>query len=156
MSFERFIQLWSYEGNTDPVQEDDFFELEANLGWKFPADYRDAVLKYGLPQMTIELLHSIVEEDLDLREVSEFIHPREILKDTLSWREAGLPDHFIAFAFDSSGSLFCFDLRKTGEPGREVFYYDHDFNIIEADADSFNDWIARFCEVTPHPDWREE
>ncbi|WP_210215134.1 SMI1/KNR4 family protein, partial [Mesorhizobium sp. M4B.F.Ca.ET.089.01.1.1] len=76
---------------------------EQQLGVRFPEDYRQAVLDVGLPRPTIALLNAIVVRGLDLHDLSNFYSPKEIVEETLGWREIGMPDRLIAIASDGSG-----------------------------------------------------
>src|SRR5215217_2049921 len=109
MSLSRFITLWTHPDYApDPVSEDELKKAEGLLQTRLPPDYRIAVLEFGLPRPTIELLDAIVERELDLRDVSEFLGPAEIVSVTVDWRDLGLPEELVAFATDCMGNLFCF------------------------------------------------
>lgn len=87
--------------------------------------YRNTVLQFGLPRPTAELLDVIVHRELDLRDVSDFLGPSEIVSVTEDWRDVGLPEEFVAFATDCAGNLFCFpaEAEAGGEP--PVFFFNH-------------------------------
>ena len=99
MSLELFIDKWTI-GDHPPtkVQHADLDAVEARLDFVFPQDYRAAILAHGLPWMTIALLHSIVETEADISDVSDFFEPDLIVEQTQAWREGGLPGHLVAFA----------------------------------------------------------
>ena len=151
MSFSRFIALWTHPDYTpDPVPEDDLSNAEGRLQTRLPTDYRKAVLQFGLPRPTIELLGAIVDRELDLRDLSEFLTPAEIVSVTEDWRDLGLPEKLFAFATDCMGNLFCFPTEAADRGEVPVFFFDHDERTVEVIAPSFTRWIEEFCGVAPH------
>lgn len=155
MELERFIQRWTFPAYPpEGVLPSDLDAAEHQLGVHFPLEYRDAILQAGLPRPTIALLNSIVDQDLDLRDVSEFFSPSEILATTFGAREAGMPPQLIAFASDCAGNMFCFDadkLRSADVDQNAIWFFDHDFCVVEPEAPGFAVWINRFCQVEPSP-----
>lgn len=151
MSFSRFIALWTHPDSTpDPVSEDDLSEAEGRLRTRVPTDYRNAVLQFGLPRPTIELFDAIVDRKLDLRDLSDFLNPAEIVSVTEDWRDLGLPEELFAFATDCMGNLFCFPTEAVSGGEVPVFFFDHDERTVEVIAPSFTRWIEEFCGVAPH------
>src|SRR5687767_10607348 len=119
MSLSRFIALWTHPDYApDPVSEDQLENAEGRLQTRLPTDYRNAVLQLGLPRPTIELLDVIVDRELALRDVSDFLNPAEIVSVTEDWRDLGLPEELVAFATDCMGNLFC--LPTEADLGGEV------------------------------------
>lgn len=120
------------------------------LNMRVPPDYRAAVLQMGLPRPTVALLDAIVERELDLRDVSEFLSPAELVSVTEDWRDLGLPNELFAFAADCMGNLFCFPTTAdAGEPV-PVFFFDHDKRTANIAAPSFTRWVEEFCGVAPY------
>jgi hypothetical protein len=151
MSLERFIALWTHpESASDTVSAGELDRAEERLRTHFPADYRNAVLQFGLPRPTIELLNAIVDRQLDVRDVSDFLSPAEIVTVTEDWRDLGLPEELVAFAADCVGNLYCFPTQDEPREASPVFFFDHDNRAIEVVAPSFTRWIADFCGVAPH------
>lgn len=101
MSLNRFITLWTHPDYApDPVSEGDLKKAEAGLQTRLPTDYRNAILQIGLPRPTIDLLNAIVDRELDLIDVSDFLSPGELASLTEDWRDLGLPEKLVAFATD--------------------------------------------------------
>ncbi|WP_186456927.1 SMI1/KNR4 family protein [Sphingomonas suaedae] len=148
---DRFIALWTHPDYApDPVSEGELERAEDRLNTRLPTDYRTAVLQAGLPRPNIELLDAIVDRELDLRDVSEFLSPAELVSVTQDWRALGLPNDFIAFATDCMGNLFCFPIAaEAGEPA-PVIFFNHDDGTVDVIAPSFALWIEEFCGVAPH------
>ncbi len=153
MGLERFVETWtSSHYPPEKILLSDMQTLERTMGVHLPPDYRGSVLRTGLPRPTIALLNSIVDQDLSLRDVSDFYCPLEMLEQTSGWREAGMPSHLIAFATDSAGNMFCFDAEKLRDGNADrnsVWFFDHDLGTVDHVAPSFDDWIMQFCEVLP-------
>jgi hypothetical protein len=151
MSFSRFISLWTSPNSApDLVAEDELARTEECLRTRFPADYRNAVLEFGLPRPTIALLDAIVDRQLGLRDVSDFLRPAEIVTATEDWRELGLPEELVAFATDCMGNLFCFTTRPDASDKLPVVFFDHDDHTADVIAPTFDRWIDEFCDIAPH------
>lgn len=151
MSMSRFISLWTHpESTPDPVGEDELDAVEARLRTRLPADYREAMIQSGLPRLTIDLLGTIVDRQLDVRDVNDFLPPAEIVTLTEAWRELGLPEELVAFATDCVGNLYCFPTGETEGRSQPVFFFDHENREVEAVAPSFAAWIDEFCGLSPH------
>lgn len=151
MSLSRFIALWTHPDYApDPVSGAEFEHAEVRLQMRLPTHYRNAVLQLGLPRPTVELLDAIVERELDLRGVSEFLNPADIVSVTESWRDLGLPEELVAFATDCMGNLFCFPTKADDSGEMPVFFFDHDERTVDVIAPSFTRWIEEFCGVASH------
>lgn len=150
MNFNRFVELWTHpKFPPDRVSEDELRRAEAHLQASLPDDYRSAVLQIGLPRPTIELLDFIAEQELDLRDVSDFLGPAEMISVTQEWRELGLPDNLVAFATDCMGNLFCFPTNTEAGGSVPVYFFDHDFETVDLIAPTFTHWVNEFCELRP-------
>lgn len=156
MSLVHFTEKWtSGHYPPDPVSEADLLSVEQRLSVRLPEEYRQAVLKVGLPRPTIALLDAIVERELDLHGLGDFYSPAEIVEETLGWRELGMPENLVAFASDGGGNQFCFDadlLRNDAAEGQPIWFFDHDFGTVDEISPSFGAWINAFCDVEP---WSE-
>jgi hypothetical protein len=146
MSLERFIALWMIpDYPPKPVSDEGLRTVEARFGFAFPADYREAVLGFGLVAPTIALLDAIVDGKIDMADLSQLLDPAQMIASTEAWRDMGLPGEMVAFGSDCMGNLFCFS-ADPGETGR-VFFFDHDFGSIGPVAPSFTRWIEAFCAL---------
>ena len=155
MSLARFAEKWgSGTYPPEPVSEADLQTAEHRFAVRLPDGYRRALLQTGLPRPTIALLDAIVDGELDLHSLGSFYTPSEIVDETLTWRELGMPEHLIAIASDGCGNTFCFDgnrLRNSSGEGQAIWFFDHDFRTARDIAPSFEAWIAAYCEVEPSP-----
>lgn len=144
----RFIALWTHPDYPPArLTSDDLEDVERRLQTSLPTDYNTAMLEYGLPRPTIELLDTICDRQLDLRDVSDFLGPDEMVKVTCEWRDLGLPVELFAFATDCMGNLFCFASDPNGGGVRPVLFWNHDSKEVETVAPSFSSWIKDFCRV---------
>lgn len=153
MELARFNRIWaSTDYPPTPVTEEELASVEQRFGVCLPADYREAVLSVGLPWPKIALLDAIVERELDVHSLNELYSPLEIIEYTIDWRKIGMPEQLVAFASDDSGNKFCFDadrLKEGGADGRTIWFFDHDFGTVDQIAESFDAWIAAFCDIEP-------
>lgn len=124
-------------------------KIEAELKFVFPPRYREAMTSYGSSGVSIALLSAIVDLNLNLRDVSEITRPLKIQSEMKGWQNAGMPQHLVPFASDCSGNLFCFSRNDKPDLAGEVpvHFFDHDFDEVELEADSFEDWIKGFLEI---------
>lgn len=132
------------------MTEGELERVESRLATRLPADYRSAVLQFGLPSPTIELLDAVTDRQIALSCVSDFLDPAEMVAATEDWRALGLPEELVAFATDCMGNLFCFPAAAEAAGEASVFFFDHDERSVEEVAPSFTRWINDFCEVAPH------
>ena len=146
-----FIAKWTHpDYPPDTVSVEQLQQVEREFGFHYPADYRNAVLRFGLPRPTLALLNAIVERDISLHCVSDFFSPGEAIEQTVGWREIGLSDGLVAFASDESGNLFCFDTAELSSEDMDrsaVWFYDHDFNEAEVVSYSFTAWIEAYSKI---------
>ncbi len=136
----------------EAVMEKDIVSAEEQIGTSFPAPYRSAIINHGLPHFTIALLGKIVELELDIADVSEFLNPSDIIETTFSWHELGLPIELVAFAADCSGNLFCFsksnNVLKSDE--RPILFFDHEFGTTATISASFPEWLNAYCKLAAY------
>lgn len=151
MSLGRFIALWTHaDYPPDIVSADALERAEQDLQFRFPADYRSAVLQSGLPRPTIDLLDTIVDRNLDLPDVSDFLSPSDVIAVTRDWRPLGLPANLVAFATDCMGNLFCFAADTGAGEASPIFLFDHDEKSVDLIAHSFTGWIEGYCAIAAH------
>ena len=144
--FEKFIARWTHPNYPPrPVQVLEFAEVETKFG-PLPEAYKKAISKYGAPAPTASLLDMIVDDQLDMSDVSEFHTPSEMISATTDWRALGLPSNLVAFACDGSGNFFCF--KPEDQPGSDaVWFFDHDLIEVYEVAPSFREWMRQFCDL---------
>jgi cell wall assembly regulator SMI1 len=151
MSLSRFVTVWTHpDYPPDRVTAEELQGAERRLRTRLPTDYRESVLKFGLPRPNIDLLDTIVDRRLDLRGVSDFFSPVEMVTVTDEWRDLGLSEELVAFATDSTGNLFCFAVGSTANREAPVLFFDHDSRVVEVIAPSFSQWIDEFCALAAH------
>lgn len=153
MRLERFNEIWA-SSSYPPAQvtEADLRAVERRFDVRLPAEYREAVLRVGLPRPAVALMDVIVERELDMHAVGDFYSPAEIIEETIGWRQIGMPEALVAFASDGCGNMFCFDAHRLNggtADAHAVLFYDHDFDTVDQVAPSFDAWIEAFCRLEP-------
>jgi hypothetical protein len=152
MSLILFIAKWAHPDNPPKrVAGEQLAAAERHFQCKLPPAYITEVLQHGLPNPTIRLLDSIVEQSLNHRDVSSFFTPSEIIEETTTWHPLGLPENLIAVASDCSGNLFCFRMGNGGVAEPAIWFFDHDFGTVSPESPSFEAWIEAFCRIEPTP-----
>ncbi|MDC7683781.1 SMI1/KNR4 family protein [Asticcacaulis sp. BYS171W] len=152
ISMARFITLWGEDDYPpEKVTAKALTLAEADLSFQFPDDYRQAVLAYGLPRTSFDLMNSAAEQDINDRNyvqaINDFYTPKTIVEETLDWREIGLPADLVAIGSDPCGNLFCFPMAGSAHPTGSIQLWDHDFDDVTHVADSFEDWLDAMCRI---------
>jgi cell wall assembly regulator SMI1 len=145
-----FVNLWC-KGHYKPrkISRNKIEMVEAELSFKFPPSYREAMISHGSTDVMISLLDTIVDQNLNLRDVSEIFQPTKIYDTMVGWQDAGMPKHLIPIAKDCAGNLFCFSAQDTPDSSQEIpiHFFDHDFDEVELEADSFEEWVKAYLEL---------
>lgn len=145
---DEFATQWNKNETLVSANFHDIQELESTLGIKLPNCYVYLITKYG-DIYTPDLLDAIVEKELELNDVQNFLLPDQILKDTKAYEAVGIPTGYLAFASDCTGNMFCFKIddckNQLNEP--PIWFFDHDFAEIEQTANNFNEWLGNYVVV---------
>jgi hypothetical protein len=129
------------------VNQSELNAAEIALGVHFPEDYKAEILSVGLPHPTLALLSAIVDQEIDLYDLSELSAPNAIVDETTVWRKIGLPKNFIVIGNDSMGNKFCFDganLQDDTVASAAVYFWDQETGTVDLVAASFPDWIGDY------------
>ncbi|MEM9879789.1 MAG: SMI1/KNR4 family protein [Pseudomonadota bacterium] len=148
MALRKFADKWCDPSSLPQVViEDELNSIEKDFAIALPRDYRDQVLAVGLPSPTLALLSAIVDNEVDMNDLSRLNAPAEIKQETLDWRDAGLPANLLVIGADCSGNKFCFDLgdlTPASDQEAAVYLWDHDFLETRRIAPSFSAWMNGF------------
>lgn len=147
MELLQFAKKWGDQDiQPKPVKASELEHVERVFGVALPSDYVDQVTAVGLPWPP-HLLSATADEQVELHDLSELCTPNEIVSETQSWRQIGLPKNLLVIGIDCMGNKFCFDMKEL-EGERQtvaaVYFWDHDFDETEKVANSFSDWIAQY------------
>jgi hypothetical protein len=151
--FQIFQSKWgdTYHGTTI-ISLDQIKKAEAELNFHFPQIYFDCITKIGIFDTAMDLLDQIVDQKLHIHDLAEMAHPKDIPEDMQGWQEAGMPEGLIPFAKDCMGNAFCFAQEEAGGQRKNdlsVYFFDHDLDEVELEANSFVAWIESFNAVVP-------
>lgn len=145
---DKFVALWNKNEALVSATSHDIQKLESTLGIRLPNCYVYLITKYG-DLYAPNLLDAIVEKELELNDIQNFLLPNQILEDTKAYEIAGMPEGYLAFASDCMGNMFCFKIdeckRQLNEPS--IWFFDHDFVEIESIANNFNEWLGNYVVV---------
>jgi cell wall assembly regulator SMI1 len=147
--YQRFIDTWTYpDYRPGPTLLAALDAVEQQLATVLPRSLRDFLAAYG-PVSAPGLLGAVVEQDLEIEDLSEFLGPDDMVELTQGWRGQGLAAHLVAFATDSSGNLFCFEEASERADDAQVWFFDHDFQTNESLGLTFAQWLDRYADLTP-------
>ena len=128
--------------------QSDIEKLEKEFEIHLPNDYKIFLITIG-SIWTPDILHLIVDKELEMDEVSQFWNTKEIIDDKKNWWTSKVSTDIIPFASDSGGNIFAFltnDLKQQKETAA-IYFYDHDFDTVDKIAESFKDWIDDFNKL---------
>ena len=113
-----------------------------------PIDYKTFLLNFG-NIWTPDILNLVVDNELDIYDVSQFWAIDKIIYDKQSEWSSHVSPEIIPFASDSSGNIFAFlrhDLQFPTETA-DIYFYDHDFDMLEKISNSFKHWIDEYNKI---------
>ncbi len=142
--YRKFAERFHGGKRLRPATDDQISEAETALGVLWPESYRQFSLTCGAIY-TPSLVELIVELNLEFADVQDFLTPKQTVTETRR-SLAEPPGTGIVFANDCSGNLFTFrelssNCRVEDSP---VWFFDHENNSFNKEADSFDEWISRF------------
>jgi hypothetical protein len=149
--FRDFVEKWTHpDYRPMPETESSLARLERQFALKLPIAYRHYMLRFGSGGTTKSLLHSIAERALEVNDVSEIHSVEKVIELTKAWRDQGLPIDYVAIASDCAGNEFCLqvsDCQTEGQQDAAIWFFDHDFQTVEKEADSFVHWLRALTMV---------
>ncbi|HZF28241.1 MAG TPA: SMI1/KNR4 family protein [Gammaproteobacteria bacterium] len=149
--YRAFVEKWTHpQYRPVPATPDALDAVEREFKIALPAAYREYMTNFGAGGPTSDLLHSIVEADLDTHDLGQIYSPDGIGKMTTGWRRNGMPEELVAVAGDGMGNQFCFHIGECGDMRKDdarVWFFDHDVLQAEDTANGFEEWIREFYEV---------
>lgn len=149
--FARRFARDGLNGPATPCAPSDLDRIEAELDCSLPLAYRYFLTSFG-PLFVPPVWDAIVELELNVHPLREFLNPTEVVQATRSYWAAGMPNDLIGIAGDFMGNLFGFiRVAKTNilPDDLPVVLFDHDYVCVTPVADSFDDWIAWFVSHLP-------
>jgi hypothetical protein len=141
--FGEFSKKYGCELPGRVVSPESLAVSETKLKYEFPVSYREYVLEHGATYCP-DLLSLIVERELELPDIQEFILVAELPSaNAISW-SGGMPAEYVAFASDCMGNIFCFNRLGADD----IYYFDHDLCEIESLELSFPKLLTLYIEVS--------
>jgi len=149
--FEDFVSKWvsTYHGNPVPESEESLTQLENIFNCILPKSYIDFITTVG-SVWTPDILDSVVDQESDLNSLQDIYSVEEAIDATNSWQGAGMAKNLFAFANDSMGNKFCFDIKQCVSPrctDLPVYFFDHDFDTTEEVASSFMEFLESYVAL---------
>jgi hypothetical protein len=147
-TIDEFVKNWNQNDSLQTATLEEIEKVENQLNLKLPNSYKYLVTHFG-DLYTPDTLETIVDNDLEINDVQDFDLPIQALERTQSWKKAGLPTGYYAFASDSMGNMFCFKYDECNNENSEphIWFFDHDFIEIEEEAENLLSWLKRFNEI---------
>jgi len=148
--FKTFIEKWAIGDQRQPLTTAEVTTLEKGLGASLPLSYRQFLMTVGPVSMSLALLDSIVDQQLDIAGVQDFYDPAQVLWETRAWQPLGLPEDLFAIASDGAGNKFCLPIPETAKGAADdasVWFFDHEEPEAYDTEVPFTEWIAMFANI---------
>lgn len=118
-------------GNLDIPSASDWAKLEKSFGCQFPTEFRffiELMSEYSFPGDILNVSNG----NTNGNDTIEFTHEYEM-------KQGGWKVELIPFYSIGNGDYFC--LLSNECPNTGVYYYSHEENDIEKEADNFEEWL---------------
>lgn len=146
-----FVRRFGSPEAKESVAPDALRAVEEAMLIGFPCAYRDFILSFGAlatPDI-LDLMVDAHESDgpnIEGFDVARFFAPAEILEVHGSYSGAGMDSSLVPIATDAAGNLFGFRREDIASKPDDspVWFFDHDFCKLRAEADSFDKWLAHY------------
>lgn len=118
-------------GNLDIPSANDWARIENKFGCQFPTEFRffiELMSEYSFPGDILNVSNGKTNGN----DTIEFTYDYEMKQGR--WEEELIPFYSIG-----NGDYFC--LLSSECPDTEVYYYSHEENGIEREADNFEEWL---------------
>jgi hypothetical protein len=90
----------------------------------------------------------LIDDDSELWPLQNIESLPSIVETTKVYQDGGMPQGFIIFASDCMGNVFCFNQTEEKQADAPVYFYDHDFDEMSKVADSFDEWLKSYLDLT--------
>jgi hypothetical protein len=123
-------------------------QIEDALEIYLPVSIRQFLSIHG-PVFVPDLWDIIVEKELGVHPLREFLKPAEIINDNRAYWSGGMPRNFLGVAGDLMGNLFGFPRVPRDNPRPDdlpISLFDHDYLRINPVSGSFDKWLMWFVD----------
>jgi hypothetical protein len=149
--YEVFTARFACDASHGAAQPCDTLELnrvEAALETYLPVAYRSFLSLHG-PLFVPDLWTAVVEQELRVHPLREFLSPDQVVTDTRAYWSGGMPQDFVGVAGDFMGNLFGFHRIPRDGPRPDdlpVGLFDHDYVRVDSVSQSFEGWLSWFVD----------
>ncbi len=147
-TYQYFAERFHGGKKIRPSTELQIAAAETKLGVLWPESYRQFALTCGAV-WSPSVLTLITERKLPFADVQDFLTPQQ----SVTWSRR-LPlepvGAWLAFANDCGGNYFVFRDLPASPPRPDdavVWIYDHEYDEVNQEAESFDEWIGRFLAL---------
>jgi len=143
--FSKFASSFNKNEEIRTASLQDIDHLESSLNIKLPEDFSIFIQHYG-NLWTPNILDIIVDNDIEMNDIQQFMLPEEILEDKREGFTSQVDEDLIPFASDCMGNLYAFktsDIEKEHSTAK-VYFFDHDLDEVYFIANSFRAMIQGF------------
>lgn len=143
--YKRFTDKF-HAGKQKPVSESKIDKYQKKMSSVFPESYQLFMKNHGTAFCPDIIM--VMEDDSEVWPLQNVWDLKSVLKTTKDYVKAGMPNEYIAFATDNMGNAFCFEQTQTRQKDAPVFLYDHDFDKVSKVANSFDEWLQSYLDLT--------
>ena len=153
-ALRKFTSSWVHpDFGPVPVPPEALDRAQARFETYFPRSYRDCMVEVGAPSAAHTLSTTIIDRNLGIPCIGDFLRPEDLVATTEQWREVGLPENMVAFATTGDGDLYCLEVVPEDVGVLEdatVWYFDHEEREVESLDLGFTRWLALYANI-PNP-----
>jgi len=132
-----FVARFHFGERVGPASEQELDAVETALDTKLPHAYRQFMTRHGAVY-TPDILHQIVNRNLDHHDIKNIEEPSEAIKGTKAYWSGGMPDDVIGVASDCMGNAIGFRRQSAPSDDSPVWFFDHEFVEVYETASSFD------------------
>lgn len=146
--FKSFYDRFNRNDSNAPELELNIQAFEKEYQINFPKDFREFIAVYG-DLWTPDILDLIDDNKLDINDVQDFWSIERIKYDKENGWTSKLETDLIPFASDCMGNIFVFKREelKDSKEISNIYFFDHDFDVIDFVSSSFTEWIKRYLII---------
>ena len=141
-------------GVPQPSAKEDIIHVEKELDILFPNSFIEFSTRFGFLH-TPSILDLVTGGESEVApegasfDIQEFFTPESIIETTQAYHSVGMDGTLVAIASDCMGNVFGFhkSVKSERADDAKLFVFDHDFNEISEEAESFDCWLRSFINL---------
>ncbi|MFT3987288.1 SMI1/KNR4 family protein [Aestuariivirga sp.] len=152
VAYREFMRRWSVPGcPLEKVKEPDLKSVERDFNCWLPADYREAVLEFGVGKLSAAFPAAVQSFNVNLDLIAAFLDPSEMLQFCKQYASINDVSGFIPIAAGTGGEFWGFARDDLAQPKRPesgmIWYSNFETGDSKFCAGDFESWIMQYDGV---------